>query len=144
MTPKQRRFVAEYLKDHNGKEAAIRAGFSSKSAKAIACELLSKPEVRAELEDKMVEVEDKAIVDAAYVLTSLKEVSKRCMVAEPVLEYNPETRQKEETGEWKFDSAGANRSLELLGKHLKLFTDKVEHDLTEDLRSLIMQSIEAK
>ena len=33
-------------------------------------------------------------------------------------------KKGEPTGEWKFDSAGANRSLELLGRHLGMFTDK--------------------
>ena len=36
----------------------------------------------------------------------------------------------EESGEYKFDSAGANKSLELIGKHLRLFTDKIEQDVS--------------
>ena len=37
----------------------------------------------------------------------------------------------EESGEYKFDSSGANRSLELIGKHFKLFTDKIDHSSSD-------------
>ena len=42
LTPKQRRFVSEYLKDLNGTQAAIRAGYAPKSAKVIASRMLTK------------------------------------------------------------------------------------------------------
>ena len=45
MTPKQERFVAEYLLDMNATAAAIRAGYSRKSASAIGNENLKKPEI---------------------------------------------------------------------------------------------------
>jgi phage terminase small subunit len=47
LTAKQRRFVAEYLLDGNATQAAVRAGYSPRSAHSIANELLEKPEVRA-------------------------------------------------------------------------------------------------
>lgn len=65
---------------------------------------------------------------AEYVLNSLMEIVDRCKQAEPVLDH-----EGEPTGEYKFDSGGANRALELLGKHLKLFTDKIEVELTAGL-----------
>lgn len=43
------------------------------------------------------------------------------MTAEPVLD-----REGEPTGEYRFDSSGAARGLELLGKHLQMFTDKIK------------------
>lgn len=46
-TPKQRRFVSEYAIDRNGAAAAVRAGYSARSAKQIANELLTKPDLRA-------------------------------------------------------------------------------------------------
>lgn len=46
---KRRRFITEYLKDKNGTRAAVRAGYSPKTARAIASELLTFPDVRAEL-----------------------------------------------------------------------------------------------
>jgi hypothetical protein len=62
-------------------------------------------------------------VTVDYVRDSLKEVAERCMQTIPVLDGNGEP-----TGEYKFDSSGANRALELLGKHLKMFTDKLEQE----------------
>ncbi len=47
LTPKQQLFVAEYVIDHNGAAAAVRAGYSARSGKQIANELLTKPDLRA-------------------------------------------------------------------------------------------------
>ncbi|MBK6335547.1 MAG: terminase small subunit [Betaproteobacteria bacterium] len=45
MTPRQHRFVSEYLVDRNGAAAAVRAGYSVRSAKQIAYQPLAKPDV---------------------------------------------------------------------------------------------------
>jgi len=45
LTPKQKRFCEEYVIDFNGTQAAIRAGYSKKTAAAIANEILAKPEI---------------------------------------------------------------------------------------------------
>ncbi len=47
MTPKQQRFVDEYLIDLNATQAAIRAGYSKKTARAVGSENLTKPDIRA-------------------------------------------------------------------------------------------------
>jgi len=46
LTPKQRLFVAEYLKDFNATQAAMRAGYSKKTAYSIGQENLKKPEIQ--------------------------------------------------------------------------------------------------
>lgn len=55
-------------------------------------------------------------LDRQWVIERLMTVVERCMQAEPVLD-----REGNETGEWKFDSAGATRSLHLLGSELGMF-----------------------
>ena len=50
LTSKQLRWIDEYLIDFNGSAAAVRAGYSPKTARSIACELLTKPDIRAVLE----------------------------------------------------------------------------------------------
>jgi phage terminase small subunit len=55
-TPKQARFIQEYLVDGNGSAAAVRAGYSPHSAKAIACELLTKPDLQAAVREKQAEL----------------------------------------------------------------------------------------
>jgi phage terminase small subunit len=49
LTAKQSRFIDEYMVDMNGAAAAVRCGYSKKTSKAIACELLTKPDLQAEL-----------------------------------------------------------------------------------------------
>lgn len=107
------------------KQAAIRAGYSPKTAEAMASKLMAKPHVKAAVDKLMAKRTSKVDISAEWVLTNLKELAERCMQKEPVM-----TKDGEMTGEWKFDSSGANKSLELLGKHLKLFTDKVEMTAT--------------
>jgi phage terminase small subunit len=112
MTEKQKMFIKEYLKDLNATQAAIRAGYSEDSAKVIGCENLTKPYIAEEIEKELSARTKKVEIDAEYVLNNLKKV------AETSMERN--------------DSAGANKSLELLGKYLKLFTDKTETSVKFD------------
>lgn len=56
-----------------------------------------------------------------YVLRTIVDTIERCKQAEPV-----RGKDGEETGEYKFDSSAVLKGAELLGKHLKLFTDKTE------------------
>jgi phage terminase small subunit len=124
LNPKQQRFVAEYLKDLNATQAAIRAGYSAKTARQQASDLLAKPDISDAVAKGTAKVCAKAEVSAEYVLSSLLNIAERCQQAVPVyVRVNGETRA---TGEYEFDSSGANKALELLGKHLALFTDKVD------------------
>ena len=50
LTPKQSRFIDEYMVDMNGAAAAVRCGYSPKTSRAIACELLTKPDIQAEMQ----------------------------------------------------------------------------------------------
>lgn len=123
------RFVLEYVVDMNAKAAAIRAGYSAKSAKKIGWEVLRRDDVQAALGDAKREVAKQAGLDAQWVLSRLRQVVERCMQAEEVVE-----RDGTPTGEYQFDSSGANKALELLGKHLELFTEKVKTEHTfEDM-----------
>lgn len=57
LTPKQRLFVLEYRKDRNGKQSAIRAGYSTKGAEVQASVLLSNPKVRKYLDEQEARME---------------------------------------------------------------------------------------
>ncbi|GFE56407.1 terminase small subunit [Geobacter sp. AOG1] len=131
MTPKQELFVVEYLKDLNATQAAIRAGYSAKTARQIAEENLSKPYIMAAINEAKKERIEEVKLDANYVLTNLQKVVERCMQAVPVLK--KEGGEWVETGEFRFDSSGANRALELIGKHNKMFTDVVEMNNFDNL-----------
>lgn len=56
LTDKEKRFCQEYIIDFNGTQAAIRAGYSSKTAYAIACEMLQKPKIRTVIDKRLVEL----------------------------------------------------------------------------------------
>ena len=120
--PMQQRFIEQYVIDLNGKQAAIRAGYSPRSAKVTACRMLTRDNVQQALAT-LIEARnrDKA-VDARYVVETLRENVDRSMQTEPVLD-----RSGIKIGEYVYAGSVANRALELLGKHLGMFVDRVDH-----------------
>ena len=138
LTDKQRRFVDEYLVDLNGTKAAIRAGYSEKNADKIGSQLLGKSGVRAAIVAAQAERSARVSVSADYVLSNLVEIVERCMQRAPVLTMKGEQVVDDEgRNAWRFDAKGANRALELLGKHLGMFTDKIEADVKQDVRVVL-------
>ena len=121
MTPKQQRFVQEYLIDLNATQAAIRAGYKHPD---MGRQLLTKTHVQEAIEAAKAERAKRTELTTDYVLNGLRDVAERCRQAEPVLD-----REGNPTGEYRFDSSGANRALELLGKHLGIFIEKKQVDL---------------
>ena len=108
MTPKQKLFISEYLKDFNATRAAIAAGYSEDTARQIGSENLSKPDIR----DAVKQYIDTALSDDAMSL-------KKRIVDE---------LQGMAFGAADDVSQGARlKALELLGKYMALFTEKVEH-----------------
>ena len=124
LNAKQERFCLEYLEDLNATQAATRAGYSKKTARQIGTENLAKPAIAERIATLQSERATRTLVDADYVIKGLLEVHKRCMQAEAVTERVD--GQQQDTGEFKFEHSGANKSLELLGKHLGLFVEKRE------------------
>jgi phage terminase small subunit len=119
MTPKQARFAEEYLMDLNATQAALRAGYSPASAKTLGCKLLKNPKVAAAIEAGMAARSRRTGIEADWVLQRLKEVAQRCLTAEPAKD-----RKGKPTGEYRFDARGATKALELVGKHLGMFSAK--------------------
>lgn len=139
MTPKQEAFVREYLIDLNGAAAARRAGYKARNADDLAVQLLRKTQVKAAIQAAMAKRAERVEITADQVLKNIIEIGQRCMQREPVFVGRGKDRKQAvepvtdpETGEqvlaqvFAFDSQGALKAQELLGKHLKLFTDKAE------------------
>lgn len=133
LTAKQEMFIAEYIVDLNATQAAIRAGYPEKTAYSIGSENLRKPEI-AEAIEKAFKARSKRVnLNADYVLNNLVEISERCLQRAPVMEFDREEKRMvqkvDDDGNhiWTFDATGATKANELLGKHLKIFTEKVEH-----------------
>ncbi len=113
LTAKRRRFVLEYLIDLNATQAAIRAGYSPKTAMQQGSWLLSNVDVAAAVAEAQAKKAEELNLDHEWVLRRLIENVERAMQTEPVRD-----RDGNPTGEYVYEGAVANRALELLGKHL--------------------------
>lgn len=128
LTKKQELFVKEYLIDLNATQAAIRAGYSQKTAKQMGTENLAKPAIADAIQIAMNQRAKRIDVNADYVLAGITRVIERCEQSEPVFD-----KDGNKTGEYVFNASSALKGYELLGKHLKLFTDKIEVEVSESL-----------
>jgi phage terminase small subunit len=75
LTPKQARFVAEYLVDLNGAQAAIRAGYNPKRAKETACELVTKSNISGAISEGKTKQLEKADLTAVRVLEEYRRLA---------------------------------------------------------------------
>lgn len=155
MSPKQQRFVEEYLIDLNATQAAIRAGYSAKTAEQQGHQLLKNTSVAAEIGKRSEKRTEKLEITAERVLRELALLGFANMAdymrpgpdGDPYLDFSDLSRDqaaalaevtvedfKDGRGEdardvrrVKFKLADKRAALVDLGRHLKLFTDKVEH-----------------
>lgn len=137
LTPKQAMFVREYLVDLNATRAAERAGYSKKTANEQGARLLANVSVAKSVQAAMDERAKSVDLSATYVIKGIQGVIERCLQAEPVLD-----KEGTPTGEYTFQAGAALKGYELLGKHLKLFTDKVEVDVGGELAKRMKEARE--
>lgn len=154
MTAKQMRFCDEYLIDLNATQAAIRAGYSEKTARVIGQENLLKPAIKEYIEKRMAEKESELIADQNEVMRYLTAVMRRekkehvvVTLSKETSTYAPDdngTMRKQTTKEEipeiiEIPSrlSDSNRAAELLGKCYGLYTEKVEADVDMELNITI-------
>jgi len=116
LTAKQAAFIREYLIDLNATQAAIRAGYSAKTAQEQSSRLLSNAIIRENVQKAMDERSETVGLTAADVLRDINAVKADAM---------RKTYDKD-GNEVMANHTAALKALELQGKHLKMFTDKVE------------------
>ena len=134
MTPKQKRFCDEYLIDLNATQAAIRAGYSKKTAYSIGEENLKKPELKKYIDSRMAEKESELIADQDEVLKYLTAVMRGKTQAEVVVVENVgDFRSEARTMQKAPDEKERLKAAELLGKRYGLYTDRVEQDVDMNL-----------
>lgn len=164
-TDKQLLFIHEYMVDKNATAAALRAGYSKRYADRQGFLLISEPKIRAEVDRLMGELTTKIDITAERVL---QEIAKCAFVniqgmldeegnlqnpkdlpadvAASIVEVTERTTSKDdyESTEYRYKMANKLDALEKLGKHLKLFTDKVETEVTHkmSLKELMEKSAE--
>ena len=134
MTEKQKRFCDEYLIDLNATQAAIRAGYSKKTAKVIANENLTKPNIKEYIAERMAEKEKELIADQNEVLKYLTSVLRgESLSTEIVVEGIGEGCSEARTMTKQPSEKDKLKAAELLGKRYGLYTDKVETDVDMEL-----------
>lgn len=152
LTARQARFVAEYCVSLNATSAAIKAGYSEKGADSWGAQLLSNPKVRAEIAKKTGKMFTKLDISAERVLEEIAKLAffdpRKLFESDgspkQLHELDDETAMAvagfefvelfEGTGDQKhaygllkkYKLTDKRASLELLGKYLKLFTDRTE------------------
>ncbi len=153
LTPKQAAFCAEYLIDLNATQAAIRAGYSKKTARSVGAENLTKPDIQTEVSRLMAERSKRVEVSADTVLAELlklamadigqafkedgslkaihempEEIRRAIAGVDVFEEFEGRGEDREQIG-WtkKIRFWDKTKALEMLGRHLRLFTDKFEH-----------------
>lgn len=126
LTAKQQRFCDEYLIDLNATQAAIRAGYSEKTAYSIGNENLNKPELKKYIEDRMAEKESALIADQNEVLKYLTAVMRGDHTEQTPI-FIGEGIQK--ITDIDVSAKDRLKAAELLGKRYSLFTDKMKLDV---------------
>lgn len=129
LTPKQEAFVREYLIDLNATQAAIRAGYSEDTAGAIGHENLKKPEIATRIERLMDARSKRVQLDADRVLQEIAAIGFAKLDAAGMIQEMEKLVAEglDPRALARLSYPDKLKALELLGKHLKLFTDKHEH-----------------
>ena len=133
---RQIRFVEEYLKDLNATQAAIRAGYSKKTARSQGARLLTNVDIAEAIQEAKEERSERTKIDQDYVLTNIQKVIERCMQVQQVDNCLTQTEDGELAQAFMFKEQGALKGLELLGKHLGMFVDQKKVDVTTNGESI--------
>lgn len=157
LTAKQKRFIEEYLIDLNATQAAIRAGYSPHTAGAIGHENLNKPEIRARIDKALAERSKRtginadrvvrelariALVNPANVIdfdvaTIFDDASEDDLAAIASVKVKTIPGENGDIVEREVRMYDKNRALELLGKHLGMFKDRLEINGSMDVVQII-------
>ena len=146
LTEKQKRFCDEYLVDLNGTQAAIRAGYSEKTAKQIAQQNLTKLDIQEYIKKRMAEKEDALIAKQDEVLQTLTRVLRRQEMDTVVVTCKERSSGYDENGKKVIVEKeiprvvqiptrvnDLNKAAELLGRRYGLYTEKIETDVDMEL-----------
>ncbi len=137
MQENHRRFADKYFETLNGKESAIYAGFAENSAKVQASQLLQRDDIQEYLQSLRAEYAEKSGISKLWIIERFKTISDRCVQEEPVFD-----SKGEPTGEFKFDSSGANNATAHLGKIIGVF--EKDNEQRKDVISIHIDNQDAK
>ena len=130
LTAKQQRFCDEYLIDLNATQAAIRSGYSEKTAYSQGQRMLKNVDVKAYLDEQIQKMQSKKIADATEVMEYLTKVLRgesqsEIVVVENIGDFTSEARTMLKAP----DEKERLKAAELLGKRYNMFSDKMKVDV---------------
>jgi len=129
MTEKQKRFADYYIETGNATEAAVRAGYSKKTARFIGNENLTKPNIKAYIDEKLKELDEKRIAKADEVLQYLTRVMRGEETEQVVMmEGMGEGISRAITVEKQVPAKDRIKAAELLGKRYAMWTERQQVD----------------
>lgn len=131
LTDKQKRFVEEYLIDLNATQAAIRAGYSEDTARQIGAENLSKPVIQEAIQQAQNKRSERTQITQDDVIRRLIEIAdistgKKSITETEIARTEGGVVVGTDVEKTCFEPHAANKALELLGKHLGMFKDRVD------------------
>lgn len=132
LTPKQDAFCREYLVDLNATQAAIRAGYSEKTAAEQASRLLTNVKISERVKELSDSRRERVQIDADYVLKQAIKIHERCMQeVKPVVTRGGEQVTDDDGNPvYGFDAKGAVASLKLVGDHINVQAFKQQTELS--------------
>lgn len=137
LSEKQKRFVREWLVDMNGTRAAVRAGYSEKSAANTASRLMKDTAVQA-YRDELLKTEFEALgVTRHSLAVEVWRVYERCSAAKPVMQWDSELRAYVESGQWQFDAKGCLKALGMLHDMIERMNRQDDEDEGADYETML-------
>lgn len=115
---KQKRFVREWLVDMNGTRAAVRAGYSAKSAANTASRLMKDPDVQAYRNELLKAKFDELGITRHSLAVEVYEMMQKCKGGTPHMVWNSDTKTYEPDGTWEQNEKGLYKGAELLSRLL--------------------------
>ena len=119
LTQKQQRFLDEYIISGNATQAAIKAGYSKKTARFVGAENLTKPNIKVELEKRNDEIKSQKTMDMQEVMERLAAIARGETVEQQVTNKGTVVEVEPKTSD-------QIRAMELIGKRYGAWTDKKE------------------
>ncbi len=116
LTAKQLCFANALIEGSDPKSAAIRAGYSEKSAAVQAAKLLKNEKIAAYRQAKAAELSTEDGISQGWVKRKLAEVAERCMEPTPHMVWDKSSQSYVHDGTWDFDADGAIKALSAIGK----------------------------
>lgn len=123
LTIKQKRFVDEYIISGNATDAAIKAGYSKRTAKSIGAENLTKPDIVNALREKEREIQSKKIAKQEEVLEYLTSILRGEETQQTLIGVG---KGVQAITDIELSAADKIKAAELIGKRYGMWTDKVE------------------